>query len=129
MQSAEVRVLQNFDYTLAINQRHIKLHIRKTAARFSPNKFFGGQSDTRKLLRRQVRCSLGMGAALFHLNEDHPVAIAHDQVDLTRSAAPTAGREDVPCPCIVQSDRFFGCKPGVIGNRAAQAFCPKERPI
>jgi hypothetical protein len=68
-------------------------------------------------------CRLRMGAALFNFDKDNLRAVAHDQINLARFAAPPLCDQDVAAAFIKLGNLRLGRKASMIRSQPSVLFC------
>jgi hypothetical protein len=102
-------VLDHFDPAQTVDQSKIDPDIGQEPARFTAKEFLDCLKDAGNLRVRDVRGGEIMGLAVLYFDNDDPVTVPSDEIDLATAAAPVPGRDWNPAIFIVARNRGFGC--------------------
>lgn len=109
--------------TLPIHERHIKAHIGQKATWLSGQEFLGRLAQAGHLAWPKPFGRAGKIPAFLDLDENHGIAVAHDQVDFTTSPAPPAPGYGKPATFIFLRNTLFGGQARMIFRPPLDALC------
>ena len=102
------RILQDIDFTSAIDECDIEADVRELSARRIGKVFAGRCADPLHLPRCHPFRRPGEITTFLHFDEDQSIAFTCDKVNFPRPATPTPGSDPAATALVMRGDLCFG---------------------